>query len=215
MTDKNYVISKIIDRMSGYSAFKENLDKNTKDLKLALDKLDNVDIMAVPGDTFDDSIIGWISFCKLVEEVLSNNEDITVDNIKSKFIKKPVKVKDMSALRLEEVVDPALLEPKIIDIDYLLSISEETDIADSMDPSKLTLEGLKSRGLIDQNITYLSAEEVNENINFVEKNIVMIKDKHDTIFSPFTNSTNVFKIDETTYMDLDTGEEFKVFVEEN
>lgn len=215
MADKNYVMNKIIDRMGGCSAFRENLEKNTNDLKAALNKLDNVDIMAVPGDTFDESVIGWISFCKLVEEALSNNEEITVDNIKSKFTKKPVKVKDVSSLKLDEIVDPALLEPKVVDIDYLLSISEEANIADSMDPSKLTLEGLKSRGLVDQNITYLSAEDVNENINFVEKNIVMLKTKFDKIFSPFTNSTNIFKIDETTYMDLDTGEEFKVFVEEN
>ncbi len=215
MADKNYVVNKIIDRMGTYSAFKENLEKNTKDLKSVLDSINNVDIMATPGDTFDDSVIGWISFCKLVEEVLNNNETITVDNIKSKFTKKPTKAKDMSVLKLVDVVDPALLEPKILDIDYLLSISEETDILDSMDPSKLTLEGLKSRGLVDQDITYLSAEDVHDNIDFAKNNIVMLKTKFDTIISPFTGSTNVFKVDETTYMDLDTGEEFKVFVEEN
>lgn len=208
MTDKNYVNNKIIDRLSKDSNFSKN-EKNLIELKDCLNNLHNVDIMSKPGTTFDESVLGWITFCNIVLDLVLANESITVDNIKKRF--KPT-VTNEGVKKLEDIIDDSILNRSMPDLAYLLSISEETNIAESVNPELLTEEGMRSLNFINSDETSLDAKEISMALN---KPIVFIKNKKDTIYSPFTNSTNVFKIDENNYLDLESGEEFIVHVNDH
>ena len=92
----------------------------------------------------------------------------------------------------------------------LLSIASEVDVLDGFEQSELSEEGLREQGIIQRNATSLDAEDV---VSVDTMPYIRIKSIDDKIVSPITGSSDVFCIDDNTWMDIDTEQKFKVYYE--
>jgi hypothetical protein len=187
---KSYVNKKILDRVDWH--------ENTEKVSNLLNELDNVDITPKSGNTFETSVIGWLTAKNMIVEMIDNDLELTVENFKKTW--KP-KSEPAVISRGEDVIDPELLNKPAPNIDFLLSIAE---CCDEDDIALLSEEGLRASGLIDRNVTSLDAHELN-----VEVKTVYVEPGAQ-IISPYTGTENIYQIDSLTYMDLENDKVFKI-----
>ena len=208
MFDPNhYLTDKIINRISSTNIYKKDNDWFKKLLESF-----NFGIASNINETAEDSVIGWVSFCKAVEQIDAVNGDFSVESIFNLLKASKPKTQSSQPARLEDIVDESLLveESPEVKMSRLLSIASEVDVLDGFEQSELSEEGLREQGIIQRNATSLDAEDV---VSVDTMPYIRIKSIDDKIVSPITGSSDVFCIDDNTWMDIDTEQKFKVYYE--
>lgn len=194
-----YIVDKIVQKLQ-ISGFDVNKIQQTKDL---LNKI-KFDLVPINHDLLENSVVGWLTLCKLVQQLVSENKEINYDNFKEVFefnVQNESRVQ--KKLKREETIYK-FVENKEPDLEYLLSIADkDIIISDDFD---LTEEGLREAQMIKSDETSLEGNEITVANT---KEVVYIR-QGEQIISPFTNSEIVYQIDSNTYMDLETGQEFIV-----
>jgi hypothetical protein len=189
---KQYVIEKIIAR-SDWGNKRENVVK-------LLNELQNIDLTPITKATYEESTIGWITAGKMVEELIKNNQDLTVDNFKNSW--KPKSTPPPIA-RGADVIDDSILNKKY-DLEFLLSIAPEDDL--EVELSILSEQGLRASGFIGKNETSLDAVEIEPAFD----EILSVEYQDGKIVSPYTGSENIYQINSFTYMDLENNKIFRL-----
>jgi len=213
MFDKKvYIKDKIMDRL-----FKNNSErlKYKQEIINLIDKMDNLDLVAYNGDTFESSTIGWISFCNAVEKMISSNAKINIENFKQ-YLSTKISVR---STRDVDIVDPSLLmeEDQKEKLKRLTLLSDMNDMAEDIDYDFLTEEGLKLVGAVDNNGTTLDAEDIKINDKKLMP-IVYIKRSElnkNSLVSPYTGTTDLHQVSNNVWMDLVTEQSFRVIYEED
>ena len=120
------------------------------------------------------------------------------------------KTQSDSPSRREDIVDESLLveEDAETKMARLLSIASEVNVLDGFEYDELSEEGLRVTGVIERNATSLDAEDL---INDDAMPYIRLNSIDDKIVSPITGSSDVFCIDDNTWMDIDTEQKFKVY----
>lgn len=199
-------LNKIYFKLNKSDLYSSEYDSQVADLS----KKVRLDIMPTNAPKFEDTVLSWSGFADMVLKLISSRSELSYENLGAIYAPKPEDAKPFTPSRAE--VDPSLLveEDPAQKMNRLLEIAEENDILDVMDPSFLTIEGFRSTGSIDKLDTELDGYDLKaEDDSGVP--IVRVK-KDEDIISPFTGSTNIYRIDEVTFLDIETDEIFKVFV---
>lgn len=203
---KAYVKDKILGKLGRMDEYQSS---SQGDNTIALiDKMDNLDMIAFQGDTFEESTIGWVAFCNTVMQLISEGKEVNFSNFKESF--KFEKAKAATISRPEAAIDESLLieEDPEVKMKRLLSLSETEDIIDDIEIEELTEEGYRSAGLIGSDQTELDAEDLVIN---PKNNMPIIRVKmDDPIISPFTQSEDICRVSENVFMDVETEELFRV-----
>lgn len=205
----NYVNEKIINRLGCIGEDKENVSNLLNEFK-------NIDLTPSYGDNFDSSVIGWIKASKMIASLLEKKLPLTKENFINEWA--PT-VQPPAISRGEAIVDDEILNRPPPSLDFLLSISTVDDIAKDFDYSSLTEEGLRNAGFVDKDDTTLDATELVCREDF--KTVTVQYDATSSIrneleiVSPYSGTTDVYKIDSNTYMDLETDKIFKVVYSES
>lgn len=165
-----------------------------------------LDVMPTNKPTLQETTLSWSGFADLVLRLIAAGADLTYENLESVYAPKAP-----SPRRWREVeIDPALLveeDPKE-KMERLLSIADEADILDCIDPDIIKEEGWRSANVIDKDQTSLDGYDL---VFKSDMPILRVKEG-ETIESPFTGSTNIYRIDEIHFLDIETDEVFKVFI---
>jgi hypothetical protein len=76
-----YVKDKIINKLTQSEGYDISFNDSVSKL------IENINVGLVPqkSDIFEESIIGWISFCNIIGELISDGLDLTKENFKNKF----------------------------------------------------------------------------------------------------------------------------------
>jgi len=207
-----YVKDKIINKLTQSEDY--NISFNDSVSKL----LENINVGLVPqkSDIFEESIIGWISFCNIIGELISDGLDLTKENFKNKFTNSFLSSKSEKTIeRGDDIVNESLLEEECKEekIKRLLSIAEDCDLFDSYEEQFLTEEGLRARGVISSDSTSLDGEDIQSDS---QKEIKILKlKKNEEIISPYTGSKEVYQISSSLYMDIENEQTFYVEVVED
>jgi hypothetical protein len=207
-----YVKDKIINKLTQSEDY--NISFNDSVSKL----LENINVGLVPqkSDIFEESIIGWISFCNIIGELISDGLDLTKENFKNKFTNSFLSSKSEKTIeRGDDIVNESLLEEECKEekIKRLLSIAEDCDLFDSYEEQFLTEEGLRARGVISSDSTSLDGEDIQSDS---QKEIKIFKlKKNEEIISPYTGSKEVYQISSSLYMDIENEQTFYVEVVED
>jgi len=207
-----YVKDKIINKLTqseGYDiSFNDSVSKLLENI--------NVGLMPQKSDIFEESIIGWISFCNIIGELISDGLDLTKENFKNKFTNSFLSSKSEKTIeRGDDIVNESLLEEECKEekIKRLLSIAEDCDLFDSYEEQFLTEEGLRARGVISSDSTSLDGEDIQSDS---QKEIKIFKlKKNEEIISPYTGSKEVYQISSSLYMDIENEQTFYVEVVED
>jgi len=207
-----YVKDKIINKLTqseGYDiSFNDSVSKLLENI--------NVGLMPQKSDIFEESIIGWISFCNIIGELISDGLDLTKENFKNKFTNSFLSSKSEKTIeRGDDIVNESLLEEECKEekIKRLLSIAEDCDLFDSYEEQFLTEEGLRARGVISSDSTSLDGEDIQSDS---QKEIKILKlKKNEEIISPYTGSKEVYQISSSLYMDIENEQTFYVEVVED
>jgi len=207
-----YVKDKIINKLTqseGYDiSFNDSVSKLLENI--------NVGLMPQKSDIFEESIIGWISFCNIIGELISDGLDLTKENFKNKFTNSFLSSKSEKTIeRGDDIVNESLLEEECKEekIKRLLSIAEDCDLFDGYEEQFLTEEGLRARGVISSDSTSLDGEDIQSDS---QKEIKIFKlKKNEEIISPYTGSKEVYQISSSLYMDIENEQTFYVEVVED
>ena len=203
---KAYVKDRILNKLEKMSEYQSSgQSDNTLSL---INKMDNLDMIAYQGETFEESMIGWMAFSSTVIQLISEGKEVNFQNFKDNF--KFEKIKAATISRPEAPIDELLLieEDPEEKMNRLLSITVEEDIIDDIEIDELTEEGYRNMGLIDSDQTELDAEDLVIN---PKNNMPIIRVKRDDpIISPFTQSEDICRVSENVFMDVETEELFRV-----
>jgi len=207
---KNYIKDKIIKRLGA-----KNLLKHSMQINNLIDEMDNLDLVAYHGETFESSTIGWISFCDTIERIINSNSEITIENFKKHLgVKKTTRAK-----RDVDIIDPSLLveeDPKE-KLNRLAALSEMNDMAEDIDYDFLTDEGLKIVGAVNSFDTSLDAEDIKVDDSKLMP-IVYVKKSdlnNNSLKSPYTGTKELHQMSNNVWMDLTTEQLFRVVYEED
>ena len=211
---KNYIKNKIINRLNTSKYYQSSSQK--EQINNLMNSLPHLDMIAYSGSTFEDSTIGWLSFCKTIDSMLELNKEINLENFRELFETLSTK----NELKRSSIVeyDYSTIEENSYDkLKRLSEIAEENDLAEDIEYDFLTDEGLKVIGAIDRDETTLNAEEISIK---KEKLLPVVKVNYDelennTIISPYTGTNQVSQVTSDIWMDIDTEELFRVKVIKN
>lgn len=133
---------------------------------------------------------------EISEQKIKENEEI--ENISKLY-------ENLSEEIMYEDLD-GKLTTKLINVDNI-------DLIDDFEDEDLTVEGMRTTGMIDTDFDTTSSSTVNKNKN---RNLLPLgkleigSDGSPTIYCPFTGSTNVYQIDSSTYASFETDEPFRI-----
>jgi hypothetical protein len=201
---KQYIAEKIFKKIN--SILDDSMEKSVKTI---INSMNNLSLMNVYGNSFEDSAIGWIKFCDIIQYLISNNELLTIEAVKFQY---ELKIKEYdysnakSIKKKEDLIDEKLLNKDAPDVNYLLSIAETYDCANDFTDDELTEQGLREMKLIGKDETTLDGEE----LTVVKAMPDIVVYEGDTIFSPYTGSDFIAQINSDTFVDLNNDKEFKV-----
>jgi hypothetical protein len=205
---KGYIKEKIMQKL--FASNSKDLLNNKLNINNLIDSLDNLDIGAYKGTNFENSVIGWISFCKTVEELISNGQQVNLENFKNALKFDSINNASRSTDKIEDFL---LVEENPKDkLNRLLSIVEVNDIAEDIEYDFLTNEGLKRIGAVHIDDTELDATEVNVDQQKLMP-IVEISEfdiDNNDLRSPYTNTNDVYQVSSNVWMDLTTDQLFRV-----
>lgn len=204
---KNYAKSKIMVKLQA----SENYDAIHNESVTELIEKVNVDMSSTP--SIDDQgliNISWVKFCTIINELISSKTEINLENFTMFFQQMQENVVPASReiasrheLIIEKTEEPIALE-KMRELD--------ADLIDLNDDEVFSLE-TEFKNLQVVNESDLSNEDLIEAIvtepSFKNKKVIFVKE-HEEIISPYTNTNYVAMIDNNTFLDIETEEEFKV-----
>lgn len=105
-----------------------------------------------------------------------------------------------------EFIDSNTYDVKMIDIDAI-------DLIDDFEDEDLTLEGMRSAGIIDTNFDTSTDKEPTV---LKSRNLLPFgkyefdQDSNPVIYCPYTGSSNVYQIDSSTYASFETDQPFRI-----
>lgn len=186
------------------------------DLKALFESIPNISIMNDKCDTFEESTVGWVTFTKVLNALLGKSLEFTPDNFKNEYMGLETRPQSVTSLQVDEVSEKALgksvEDHTTEDLERLIALSpngeDGEDLIEDIPDEYLTEEGLRSAKFIDRQATSLDAVDFNP-VN--SQKFVKIRNKWDTIVSPYSGTEEVMMLDNSTYLDLVTGDEFKVY----
>ena len=210
---QKYIESKIFSSLN-------NSDLYDKKYEAAITKLfnlivDKVNLMPVKGEDWENSIVSWLQFKNIILELIENNKEINISNFKTNYNTSVLEKREVKSVTRDDIIDESLLieEAPETKLQRLLELADEMDVDESFDVSELSENGLRSTDLINTDETSLDGFELQ-----IKESVptVYVSSKKDfSIVSPFTGTTNVYRIDSNFWGDMDTGQHFKVsFTEE-
>jgi len=204
---KKYVIDKIYERI-GSKFSPEYLD----DCKNVIEHLPNLDVANSPAESFELSVIGWATLCKIFETLIADKREINVQNIKELYFDFAKNKFDVS--RKTDLIDESLFVEEDAEekLSRLLEITDELDLTESFDAEDLTEEGLREQQFIAADATSLDGDDIDLNI---EQTRAIVLQPGQEIFSPFSESHLIYQINNDTFLDIDEGREFKVKIKDN
>lgn len=159
-------------------------------------------IDALP-DTFD---VSSGMFSRAVLNLVVTGEPLLVDNIcltinalSPKTVKRPEN---------DEIIEDVYVESEAEKLARLLDIAENTEeYVEDFDVTDLTENGLRSIGVLGDFDTSLDADDLNLKIDCPK---IYVSSEAE-IVSPFGEENELYRVDHNTFMDIETGEIFKVF----
>jgi hypothetical protein len=214
MSDKThinnpYVKTKILSRLNSKTeqSGKVITDEMLPSITELIDSI-NVNIAPVHSENFEDCVVGWVTFCNVVLELITEKFELTKENFKNFYysikepISKPVAQKtdyiEMPIEKKSETEEELKLR--------LLMICDE-DVCD-IPESDLDIEGLRQMGYVSTLETELDGEEIRK----VASSLPVLRlRKGEEIISPYSGTNYIYRISENTFMDINTEEEFLVF----
>ena len=154
---KHYFIEKVINRLSVATIYKND----PRGFEKVLDSV-NFGVASSLKSNLKDSVIGWVAFCKGVEQLDKNNSKFDLDEVFSIMksnVQNVPKTQSDSPSRREDIVDESLLveEDAETKMARLLSIASEVNVLDGFEYDELSEEGLRVTGVIERNATSLDA----------------------------------------------------------
>lgn len=201
---KQYLVERILSKLKNYDFYDNQLENKIIEV---LNNLNNVDFVASSAETFEDSTIGWLKFVDSVVKLNNDGKEINVDNIKE-ILSSNIKTSKVVSSNHEFNKEILTKESSKTKLERLLQIAEKSDeFVNGFDVTDLTENGLRSAGIVGSQETSLDGESLAFHTEI--KTIRVPKDE--TIYSPYTNTTNIFQIDTNTWMDLENEQLFKVF----
>jgi len=210
---KTYVKEKILTRLNTSKLYQGTSQK--KEISDLIDSLPNLDMVAYNAATFEESTIGWLSFCKTIDSLLENGQEINKENLVIALGNKvaPAKTEFKRSSNVEYDYSKIDEDP-FEKLHRLSQIAEENDLIEDIEYDFLTDEGLKIIGAVDRNDTSLDAVEVKVDTDKLMP-IVRVKEAdlvNNAIVSPFTGTTQVAQVTSDVWMDIDTEQLFRVKV---
>ena len=212
-----YLKDKRTSKLSQSSVYFATYGGDFSKIRKLIDSMDNLDIMPKNGADFDSSTVSLIQFCKIIEELVAHDTPLTLGNFREQYnLEKTQNLsnKATSTVRAKDEIDSSLLNTEALYIERMQRLAEliqedgEDDITETFDDEELTEEGLRNRGLIGPNETSLDA--VNFKIKKSDVPCVILSDINEPIISPYTGTEEIYQIDSSTYMDIETEEIFKI-----
>lgn len=201
---KQYLVERILSKLKNYDFYDNQLENKIIEV---LNNLNNVDFVASSAETFEDSTIGWLKFVDSVVKLNNDGKEINVDNIKE-ILSSNIKTSKVVSSNHEFNKEILTKESSKTKLERLLQIAEKSDeFVNGFDVTDLTENGLRSAGIVGSQETSLDGESLTFHTEI--KTVRVPKDE--TIYSPYTNTTNIFQIDTNTWMDLENEQLFKVF----
>ena len=205
-----YVKKRVLEKLSKEESFLSYKDKYK--IEELIDSMPNLDMTSYYGeDTFEKNTIGWISFVKHILFMISEGMEITLDNFKTTFQPPQLSSIQKTSFGITNTISEELLNKKV-DLKSLIEQSEEENLLDEVayaDFDNLSEGGLRALGLIDEHETSLDASELKIKSNVLMP-VVKVSKENFVITSPYTGSFNVCMISSNVWMDVDTGQEFRV-----
>ena len=179
---------------------------------------DNFELNATPSyKKLSNSIIYTVDNCK--DDNLKNMIEFVVksykENLSPKISTPKTEINPENLLLTNSLQEhySDMLE-KIEDFDDSIRFidAENIDLIDDFDDDDLSIEGQRATGMIDTNFDTLENLEMKINHrNKIKEGILEIFDDGSFIITcPHTGSTNVYKIDSSTYASFESDQPFKI-----
>ncbi len=191
MDIKHTIIDKALIALERANLLNTNLQEEVSSL---VDSMENLEAVSP------------VLFAKAVVNLVETGEPLLLDSVSALMIAFTPKTVTRSSD--ESVIEDVYIESEAEKLARLLDIAENTEeFVDDFDVTDLTENGLRSIGALDDYETSLDAEEVALNAS----RPTIYVESGDIIVSPFGEDHGIFRVDNNTFMDLDTGEHFKVY----
>jgi len=203
---KQYIKDKIINNLQQSEEYNVSLSDSVSDLLSSV----NVGLMPQRAEEFEETVVGWVNFCNIVKELLLNGLELTKENFKQKYTEASTKT-EKTVERAPQVVKEELLEEEDTQTKYerLIGIAEEEDLLDDFSLELLTQEGLRATNQIEVDSTSLDGDFVSAETGNTIK--VIRLNEGEEIVSPYSGTTDIYRVSDNRWMDIDTEQEFLVF----
>lgn len=201
MDKLQYIKDKILNRMQNSLSFQQ-----FNEAKIFLNKIPNLDMTNFVGDNLQNSNVGWLTTAKIIESIFADGKELSLENFEQRYLQQP---KSQTVRRAEDVIDVNIVEEDVTEkLNRILMEHGEMDFTDSFLAEELTEDGLRIRKFIDSDFTSLDGVDI---IDVTEDNTPVVRlELGDTIISPFTGTTNIYQLDNDTFLDIEVEKEFKV-----
>ena len=209
MLDNSYVKNKILARIN--SKAKEGEVVVSEDMMPAITELiDSINLNISPShsENFEECVVGWVTFCNIVFDLIGEKLEMTKENFKKFYyankevISKPLSQKT-DYVEITETIKHEPEEEKKLRL-LMLCDDEEFELPED----DLDVEGLRRMGYVSALDTELDGEE----LNIKRSSLPILRLKiGDEIISPFSGTNYIYRVSENTFLDIDTEQEFLVF----
>lgn len=191
MDKKHTILNKALLGLERANLLNSNLQEEVSSL---VDSMEDVDSVSP------------VLFAKAVVNLVETGEPLVMESILVSMTAFAPKAVARSSG--ENVIEDVYIESDAEKLARLLDIAENTEeFVEDFDVTDLTENGLRSIGALDSFETSLDAEEV----ALGSSRPTVYIEGSDIILSPFGEDHGIFRVDNNTFMDLDTGEYFKVY----